>query len=242
MNKKNIEIPYAVLLELTHRCPLSCPYCSNPLELEKKSNEIDTDTWKRVLTEAAGMGILQAHFSGGEPTARKDLEELIKHANSVGLYTNLITSGVLINEKRLKIFYDMGLDHVQVSFQDTEAENANRIAGYKGHEKKIETAKLVRKIGLPLTVNAVMHKQNLHNLETMINMAVDLDAERLEVPLNLLKASEFCHIQDSDLFFTLSKLRKFRDSAAWQGKTFPAGVILRNCLPQPPMQDFGLLA
>ena len=181
MNKKNIEIPYAVLLELTHRCPLSCPYCSNPLELEKKSNEIDTDTWKRVLTEAAGMGILQAHFSGGEPTARKDLEELIKHANSVGLYTNLITSGVLINEKRLKIFYDMGLDHVQVSFQDTEAENANRIAGYKGHEKKIETAKLVRKIGLPLTVNAVMHKQNLHNLETMINMAVDLDAERLEV-------------------------------------------------------------
>ena len=181
MKQKNIEIPYAVLCELTHRCPLSCPYCSNPIELEKKSNEIDTDTWKRVLTEAVGMGILQAHFSGGEPTARKDLEELVEHACSLGIYTNLITSGVLINEQRLKNLYEAGLDHVQVSFQDTDADNANKIAGYKGHEKKITTAKLVRKIGLPLTVNAVMHRQNLHNLEPMINMATELDAERLEV-------------------------------------------------------------
>ena len=93
--KEKLQIPYAVLCELTHRCPLSCPYCSNPVELEMKSKEIDTETWKRALCEAVKIGILQAHFSGGEPTARKDLEELIKHASSIGLYTNLITSGVL---------------------------------------------------------------------------------------------------------------------------------------------------
>ena len=129
--KEKLQIPYAVLCELTHRCPLSCPYCSNPVELEMKSKEIDTETWKRALSEAVKIGILQAHFSGGEPTARKDLEELIQHASSIGLYTNLITSGVLITEERLKKFYDAGLDHVQVSIQDTDPENSEKIAGYK---------------------------------------------------------------------------------------------------------------
>ncbi len=179
-NNKKL-IPYAVLCELTHRCPLSCPYCSNPVTLETKSNEIDTLIWKRVLTEASEMGILQAHFSGGEPTARKDLEDLISHACSLGLYTNLITSAVLLEEKRLKNLYDKGLDHIQISIQDTEPENSNKIAGYSGHNKKIEVAKIARKIGLPLTINAVMHKQNLHNLSKMIDLAIQLDAERLEV-------------------------------------------------------------
>ena len=179
--KEKLQIPYAVLCELTHRCPLSCPYCSNPVELEMKSKEIDTETWKRALSEAVKIGILQAHFSGGEPTARKDLEELIQHASSEGLYTNLITSGVLITEERLKKFYDAGLDHVQVSIQDTDPENSEKIAGYKGHAKKLHTCGLIRKVGLPLTLNAVMHRQNLHNLKNMIDLAVELDAERLEV-------------------------------------------------------------
>ena len=179
--KEKLQIPYAVLCELTHRCPLSCPYCSNPVELEMKSKEIDTETWKRALSEAVKIGILQAHFSGGEPTARKDLEELIQHASSIGLYTNLITSGVLITEERLKKFYDAGLDHVQVSIQDTDPENSEKIAGFKGHAKKLHTCGLIRKVGLPLTVNAVMHRQNLHNLKNMIDLAVELDAERLEV-------------------------------------------------------------
>ena len=179
--KEKLQIPYAVLCELTHRCPLSCPYCSNPVELEMKSREIDTDTWKRALSEAVKIGILQAHFSGGEPTARKDLEDLIQHAASIGLYTNLITSGVLITEERLEKFYDAGLDHVQVSIQDTDPENSEKIAGYKGHAKKLHTCGLIRKVGLPLTVNAVMHRQNLHNLKNMIDLAVELDAERLEV-------------------------------------------------------------
>ncbi len=179
--KSKLLIPYAVLCELTHRCPLACPYCSNPVELELKSNEIDTDTWKKALSEAIKIGILQAHFSGGEPTARKDLEELIQHASSNGLYTNLITSGVLVTEERLKKLYDAGLDHVQISIQDTDPENSEKIAGFKGHQKKINTCALVRKVGIPLTINSVMHRQNLHNLKSMIELAIELDAERLEV-------------------------------------------------------------
>ena len=179
--KKNLLIPYAVLCELTHRCPLSCPYCSNPVELELKSNEIDTDTWKKALSEAVKIGILQAHFSGGEPTARKDLEDLIQHASSNGLYTNLITSGVLVTEERLQRLYDSGLDHVQISIQDTDPANSEKIAGFKGHQKKINTCGLVRKVGIPLTINSVMHRQNLHNLKSMIELAIELDAERLEV-------------------------------------------------------------
>ena len=179
--KSKTLIPYAMLCELTHRCPLSCPYCSNPVELELKSNEIGTDLWKKALSDGVKIGILQAHFSGGEPTARKDLEELVSHASKIGLYTNLITSGVLINEDRLKKLYDAGLDHVQVSIQDTDPNNSEKIAGFKGHQKKIKTCGLIRKVGLPLTVNAVMHRQNLHNLKNMIELAVELDAERLEV-------------------------------------------------------------
>ena len=136
MKNQYIEIPYAILCELTHRCPLSCPYCTNPINLEKKSNEIDTNTWKRLITEASNMGVLQIHFSGGEPTVRKDLEELINHANSLDLYTNLITSAVLLNEDRIKKLYDSGLDHVQVSFQDDNSKSGDKIAGYKAHEKK----------------------------------------------------------------------------------------------------------
>ena len=169
--KSKLLIPYAVLCELTHRCPLSCPYCSNPVQLELKSNEIDTETWKKALSEAVKIGILQAHFSGGEPTARKDLEELIAHACKIGLYTNLITSGVLVTEERLKKLYDAGLDHAQISIQDTDPDNSNKIAGFKGHEKKINTCKLIRKVGLPLTINSVMHRQNLHNLKDMIELA-----------------------------------------------------------------------
>ncbi len=174
-------VPYAVLAELTHRCPLQCPYCSNPLELERSSNELETKDWLRVIDQAAEMGILHIHFSGGEPTVRKDLEVLVEGAAKVGLYSNLITSAVLLTRERLKTLQDMGLDHVQVSFQGTTAEISNRVAGYQGHEKKLQVSRWVRELDMPLTVNAVMHRQNLHQLPDMINMAVELDAERLEV-------------------------------------------------------------
>ena len=175
-------IPLAVLLEITHRCPLQCPYCSNPVELDRSGKELTTDEWKKVLSELAEIGVLQVHFSGGEPTARKDLVELVKHASDVGLYTNLITSAVLLTRERLSELADAGLCHVQISFQGIEEGLSDRVAGYKGgHRKKLEVAKWTRELDLPLTVNAVMHRQNLHQLPEIIQMSVDLDADRLEV-------------------------------------------------------------
>jgi PqqA peptide cyclase len=175
-------IPLAVLAELTHRCPLQCPYCSNPIELDRARSELTTEEWKKVLSELAELGVLQVHFSGGEPAARKDLVELVKHANDVGLYTNLITSAVLLTREKLAELADAGLSHVQISFQGSEAASADRVAGLKdAQSKKIEVAKWTRELDLPLTVNAVMHRQNLHQLPDIIQMAVDLDADRLEV-------------------------------------------------------------
>ena len=175
-------IPLAVLLEITHRCPLQCPYCSNPVELDRSRGELTATEWTRVLSELADIGVLQVHFSGGEPTARKDIVELVKHASDVGLYTNLITSAVLLTRDKLAALADAGLCHVQISFQGNEPEVADRVAGFKNaHAKKIEVARWTRELDLPLTVNAVMHRQNLHQLADIIDMAVALDADRLEV-------------------------------------------------------------
>jgi pyrroloquinoline quinone biosynthesis protein E len=179
---ESFGIPLAVLAELTHRCPLQCPYCSNPVELDRASGELTTAEWKKVLSELAEIGVLQIHFSGGEPTARKDLVELVRHATDVGLYTNLITSAVLLTRDKLAALADAGLCHVQISFQGSEPTIADRVAGSKdAHRQKLEAAKWTRELDLPLTVNAVMHRQNLHQLADIIQMAVDLDADRLEV-------------------------------------------------------------
>src|ERR1700752_1094131 len=175
-------IPLAVLAELTHRCPLQCPYCSNPVELDRSGSELTTEEWKKVLSELAEIGVLQIHFSGGEPTARKDLVELVQHASDVGLYTNLITSAVLLTKEKLSELADAGLCHVQISFQGNEPLMADRVAGFRGaHARKTEVAKWTRELDLPLTVNAVMHRQNLFQLPDIIQMAIDLDADRLEV-------------------------------------------------------------
>ena len=175
-------IPLAVLAELTHRCPLQCPYCSNPVALEPSSKELTTAEWLRVIDELAEIGVLQIHFSGGEPAARKDLVELVAAAHNAGLYTNLITSAVMLDRKRLQALADAGLNHVQISFQGAESGIADRVGGFKnGHVKKLEVAKWVREVDLPLTVNAVMHRQNLDQLPAMIDMAVELGAHRIEV-------------------------------------------------------------
>ena len=175
-------IPLAVLLELTHRCPLQCGYCSNPIEMERAGNELTTEEWKAVLTELAEIGVLQVHFSGGEPTVRKDLVDLVQHASDLGLYSNLITSAVLLTRDKLAALADAGLAHIQISFQASDPVLANRIGGFRnGHAKKLEAAGWARELGLPLTVNAVMHRQNLHQLREMIDLAVELDADRIEV-------------------------------------------------------------
>lgn len=174
--------PVGLLAELTHRCPLQCPYCSNPVDLERANTELSTDDWKRVMREAGELGILQIHLSGGEPTARRDLEDIVEEAAKAGLYTNLITAGVLLKKERLEKLRDLGLDHVQLSIQDVNAENADRIAAYKGGaEKKHEVTKWVRELDMPLTINAPLHRQNIENLPAIIDYAVKVGAGRLEV-------------------------------------------------------------
>jgi len=176
--------PIGLLAELTHRCPLQCPYCSNPLELEKVNTELSTEEWQKVMRQAAGLGILQVHLSGGEPTARRDLVDIVKTASEAGLYTNLITAAVLLKREQLVALKEAGLDHVQISIQDVDAqaENADRIAGYKGgSEKKKIVAGWVRELGLPLTINAPIHRHNIKSVEAIINYAVELGADRVEI-------------------------------------------------------------
>lgn len=174
--------PIGILAELTHRCPLRCPYCSNPLELERREAELDTATWKRVLSEAAALGILHVHLSGGEPTARADLVELTAHCAAEGLYTNLITSGIGRASAMIDALSDAGLDHVQLSVQGASAEIADLIGGYKGgHVAKLDFARKVTDLDLPLTLNAVIHRGNIHEVEDIIALAVALKAKRLEV-------------------------------------------------------------
>lgn len=177
-----IDPPLAVLAELTHRCPLQCPYCSNPVELERSKTELSTAEWIRVMREIADVGALQVHLSGGEPMARPDLDQIVAAARDAGLYSNLITSAVLLTEERMERLAGAGLDHVQISFQDSEPARADRIAGYRGAlAKKKRAAEAVRMCGLPLTVNLVVHRQNLTTLEDLLTMAVDLLPQRIEV-------------------------------------------------------------
>ena len=178
----DIEPPLALLAELTHRCPLRCPYCSNPLELARASAELDTGSWRRVFEEAAALGVLQVHFSGGEPLVRRDLVELVTDATKAGLYVNLITSGIRLDAGRLARLVEAGLEHVQLSLQDSEPTSGDRIAGLAGaQEAKRRVARLVCEAGLPLTINAVVHRQNLEHLDQIIDLAVTLGADRLEV-------------------------------------------------------------
>ena len=146
--------PLGTLAELTHRCPLGCPYCSNPLALEGRDDELDAATWARVFKEAAVLGVMQLHLSGGEPGSRRDLVEITAAAHAAGLYTNLITSGVGVNAKRLGELMGAGLDHVQVSIQDSIATSADHIAGYDGaFSRKLALARDAVQMKLPLTVN-----------------------------------------------------------------------------------------
>ncbi len=174
--------PIGMLCELTHRCPLQCPYCSNPVDLERANTEMTTEQWQDLMRQAADLGVLQIHLSGGEPAARKDLEDIVKVAAEVGLYTNLITAAVTLTRDRVEKLRDLGLDHVQISIQDIEPGNANKISGYKnGLQKKIEVAKWVKEFGMPLTINAPIHRHNIKSVPQMIDFAVEMGAGRIEV-------------------------------------------------------------
>jgi len=173
--------PLALIAELTHRCPLHCVYCSNPLQMAVASNELTTEEWISVFRQAGTLGVLHAHFTGGEPLARADLTDLIAAARAAGLYTNLITSGIGLNEQRLQMLVEAGLDHIQVSFQDSREDAANWIAGAKAHALKIELSRAIRKHRIAFTVNLVVHRQNLDHLADMISFIEQLEPERVEI-------------------------------------------------------------
>jgi pyrroloquinoline quinone biosynthesis protein E len=176
-----VSNPLALIAEVTHRCPLHCVYCSNPMQLAGTQSELSTAEWTSVLQQAGKLGTLHAHFTGGEPLARTDLIELIAAARAAGLYTNLITSGIGLNEQRLKSLVDAGLDHIQISFQDSREGSANWIAGAKAHAHKIELSREIRKHKIAFTVNLVVHRQNLDHLEEMIVFIEQLNPERVEI-------------------------------------------------------------
>ncbi len=173
--------PLALIAEITHRCPLHCVYCSNPLEMAGTQAELSTAEWASVFQQCGKLGMLHAHFTGGEPLARPDLTELLAAARGAGLYTNLITSGIGLNETRLQALVDAGLDHIQISFQDSREEAANWIAGAKAHAHKIELSRAIRKHKIAFTVNLVVHRQNLDHLEEMIAFIEQLNPERVEI-------------------------------------------------------------
>jgi pyrroloquinoline quinone biosynthesis protein E len=173
--------PYTLIAELTYKCPLRCLYCSNPLDFARHDQEMDTETWRRVFREAEALGVVQVHLTGGEPLVRGDLEPLIEEARALDLYTNLITSGIPLTRERLARFRQLGLDAVQVSVQDVVAAASDRIAGLQSFDRKLAVARWVKELGFPLTLNVVLHRDNLGRIEEVVALAESLGADRLEL-------------------------------------------------------------
>jgi pyrroloquinoline quinone biosynthesis protein E len=175
--------PYTLVAELSYRCPLHCPYCSNPLAIrgDRYRHELETEHWIRVFGEGRGLGVLQLALTGGEPMVRRDLDELVAAGRAAGLYSTLVTAGTLLTRERAARLKEAGLDHIQVSIQSPDPQENDRIAGHRSFEKKIAAARAARELGFPLTINCVLHRQNLDRIEEILRLAEGLDAQRLEL-------------------------------------------------------------
>jgi pyrroloquinoline quinone biosynthesis protein E len=173
--------PFTLVAELTYRCPLRCVYCSNPVDYAAQRGELDTQSWLRVLAEAEQLGVVQVHLTGGEPLLRPDLEALVAGARELGLYTNLITSAVSLTRQRLERLAAQGLDNIQISVQGLAEADAERIAGRAALGHKLQAAQWARELGLPLTLNVVLHRENIDQVEGLVALAQRLGAERLEL-------------------------------------------------------------
>src|SRR5687768_8415951 len=175
--------PAMLIAELSYQCPLHCPYCSNPLDIggERYRRELATEHWTRVFGEARRLGVLQLALTGGEPMLRRDLDELVTAARAAGLYSTLVTAGTRLTRARAARLKAAGLDHVQVSIQSPDGEENDRIAGIRSFEKKIAAARAARELGFPLTINCVLHRQNLDRIEEILLLAEELGAQRLEL-------------------------------------------------------------
>jgi pyrroloquinoline quinone biosynthesis protein E len=176
-----VDRPFGLLAELTYACPLHCPYCSNPLNLGDYSDELTTQEWQRVLVQARGLGVLQLHLSGGEPLLRRDLVEIVRNASGLGLYTNLITSGFGLSSRRAELLRAAVSTTCRSASRPDEPTIADRIAGTPSFERKKAAARLVKKLGWPLTVNVVLHRHNIDRIDRILDMAADLEADRVEL-------------------------------------------------------------
>lgn len=177
----SVAPPYWLLAELTYRCPLHCAFCYNPVDYAAIRDELDTAGWIRVMREARAMGAVQLGFSGGEPLVRDDLEELVGEAHRLGFYTNLITSGIGLTEPRIAALKEAGLDHIQLSFQDSTREMNDFLSSTKTFDLKKRVAALIKKYDYPMVMNCVLHRHNLAHVDKIIEMALELDAEYLEL-------------------------------------------------------------
>jgi len=175
-----VSTPLALIAELTHRCPLHCVYCSNPLELNARTNELCTEAWRKVFIQAAELGVLQADFTGGEPLARPDIVELVSAARAAGLYVNLITSGLPLDQARLEKLLAAGLDHFQLSFQGARPEIASEISGTTSHAQKLHVLEWLRGHHVAVTLNFVIHRRNMDQLLEMLAIAESSCATRVE--------------------------------------------------------------
>ncbi len=193
--------PYTLIAELTYRCPLACPYCSNPSNFSEALEELSTETWRRVFAEASALGIVQVHLTGGEPLFRDDLEVIVRHAREAELYVNLVTSGVPFDRHRFERLAKAGVEHVQLSLQAPERELSDRIAGRRAFSEKLECARFVSASGMPLTLNVVLHRDNLDTIDEMLELALLLGVSRVEL----------AHVQYQG--FSLANLRALLPSA-----------------------------
>jgi PqqA peptide cyclase len=176
-----IAPPQALIAEVTHRCPLHCVYCSNPLEMQSRENELSTEAWERIINQAAEMGCWHLHLTGGEPLSRSDAAELVGAGRRAGLYVNLITSGLGLTRERLQQLIEAGLDHIQLSFQDDVETSANLFAGTRAHAYKLRVAEWIQEHRIAFTVNIVVHRGNIDRLEDLIAFAERLRADKLEI-------------------------------------------------------------
>jgi PqqA peptide cyclase len=175
--------PSTLIAELSYQCPLHCPYCSNPTDIgaERYHQELETEHWIRTFRQARALGVLQLALTGGEPMLRRDLVALCEGARDAGLYSSLITAGTLFTREPAEALKAAGLDHVQVSIQSPDPEENDRIAGNRSFDKKIAAARLAKELDFPLTINCVLHRQNLDRIDEVLDLALDLGAQRLEL-------------------------------------------------------------
>lgn len=175
-------IPMWLLAELTYACPLQCPYCSNPLQLEgSRKQELSTEQWLQVMQQARELGAVQLGFSGGEPMVRKDLEVLVQQASQMGFYCNVITSALGLNRDRLLALRDAGLNHLQISFQGSDPETNARFGGSDSFAHKLAMTREAIALGIPLGLNFVLHRGNIHQVADFLALAESLGAEFVEL-------------------------------------------------------------